>query len=242
MSERQLWERYKKYLCVCEPIGLTLDVSRMNFDEAFLSRMQAPLASAFDAMEALEKGAIANPDEKRKVGHYWLRAPELAPEPALTRAIQDTVAQVRAFAADVHAGRVKPPGAARFTQVLVIGIGGSALGPQLVADALGSARAPMSLHFFDNTDPDGFDRTLSQLGERLSETLVGVLVGLFDEAVLVLFGALHFVEGVGHLARRRGILDRNGIDRNTRVKGIHRRLDRRLDSLGNRLDRRSGIV
>ena len=28
---------------------------------------------------ALEKGAIANADEKRMVGHYWLRAPELAP-------------------------------------------------------------------------------------------------------------------------------------------------------------------
>ncbi|HET9452070.1 MAG TPA: glucose-6-phosphate isomerase [Aggregicoccus sp.] len=175
MSERQLWERYKKYLCVCEPIGLTLDVSRMGFDEAFLSRMQAPLARAFDAMEALEKGAIANPDEGRRVGHYWLRAPELAPEPALTRAIQDALAQVRAFAADVHAGRVKPSGAPRFTQVLVIGIGGSALGPQLVADALGAAKDPMSLHFFDNTDPDGFDRTLAQLGARLPETLALVI-------------------------------------------------------------------
>ncbi|MBF5042533.1 glucose-6-phosphate isomerase [Aggregicoccus sp. 17bor-14] len=175
MSERQQWERYKKYLCVCEPIGLTLDVSRMGFDDAFLSRMQAPLASAFDAMEALEKGAIANPDEKRRVGHYWLRAPELAPEPGLTRAIQDTVASVRSFAADVHAGRVKPERAARFTQLLVVGIGGSALGPQLVADALGGPQDRMAVHFFDNTDPDGFDRTLGALGERLSETLVLVI-------------------------------------------------------------------
>src|SRR5215207_144701 len=69
MSERQLWERYKKYLCVCEPIGLTLDVSRMGFDDAFLTRLQGPLARAFEAMDALEKGAIANPDEKRRVGH-----------------------------------------------------------------------------------------------------------------------------------------------------------------------------
>ena len=29
-------------------------------------------------MAALEKGAIANPDENRMVGHYWLRAPDLA--------------------------------------------------------------------------------------------------------------------------------------------------------------------
>ncbi|HEX8536347.1 MAG TPA: glucose-6-phosphate isomerase, partial [Cystobacter sp.] len=139
MTERQLWERYQKHLCGVESVGLTLDVSRMNFTDDFLARMRGPLDQAFDAMEALEKGAIANPDEKRRVGHYWLRAPELAPEPALTKDIQDTVAAINAFAGDVHAGRVKPPGAARFTRVLLVGIGGSALGPQLVADALGSA-------------------------------------------------------------------------------------------------------
>ena len=29
--------------------------------------------------EALERGAIANPDEKRRVRHYWLRDPDRAP-------------------------------------------------------------------------------------------------------------------------------------------------------------------
>ncbi|PTL84440.1 glucose-6-phosphate isomerase [Vitiosangium sp. GDMCC 1.1324] len=175
MSERQLWERYKKYLCGAESVGLTLDVSRMNFTEEFLGRMRGPMEKAFDAMAALEKGAIANPDENRKVGHYWLRAPELAPEPGLTKEIKDTVAAVRAFADDVHAGRVKPPKADRFTRVLLVGIGGSALGPQLVADALGTPKDPMQVFFFDNTDPDGFDRVLAQLGDKLSETLTVVI-------------------------------------------------------------------
>ena len=43
-------------------------------------RMGEPVASALAAMESLEGGAIANPDEGRMVGHYWLRAPELAPD------------------------------------------------------------------------------------------------------------------------------------------------------------------
>ena len=60
------------------------------------------------AMDALEKGAIANPDENRMVGHYWLRAPELAPEPEITQEIRDTLAAVKAFAAEVHSGEVKP--------------------------------------------------------------------------------------------------------------------------------------
>ena len=71
------------------------------------------------------------------MGHYWLRAPELAPTPEIAKAIRDARKQVAGFAAQVHSGGIKPPSAARFTRVLCIGIGGSALGPMFVADALG---------------------------------------------------------------------------------------------------------
>jgi glucose-6-phosphate isomerase len=57
----------------------------------------------------------------------------------------------------------------------LIGIGGSALGPQFVADALGKADDPMQVHFFDNTDPDGFDRVLNRLGSDIATTLVVVI-------------------------------------------------------------------
>ena len=48
-----------------------------------------------------------------------------------------------------------------------LGFGGSALGPQFVlAGALGGSRGDrMSLHFLDNTDPDGIDRVLDELGD-----------------------------------------------------------------------------
>ncbi|WP_224244815.1 glucose-6-phosphate isomerase [Hyalangium gracile] len=175
MSQRALWERYKKYLCVCPSVGFTLDISRMNFSATFLEEMAAPMRSAFRAMEALEQGAIANPDEKRRVGHYWLRAPELAPEAEIGRAIRDTLADVHWFAEELHAGRIAPQTAERFTHLLVVGIGGSALGPQLVADALGGPADPMRIFFFDNTDPDGMDRVLAQLGDKLPETLTLVI-------------------------------------------------------------------
>ena len=38
-----------------------------------------------------------------------------------------------------------------------VGIGGSALGPQFVADALGGPDDALTPHFLDNTDPDGID-------------------------------------------------------------------------------------
>jgi glucose-6-phosphate isomerase len=175
MSQRELWERYKKYLCISPSVGFTLDVSRMNFSATFLDQMREPMQAAFTAMEALEKGAIANPDETRRVGHYWLRAPEMAPEAEIGRAIRDTLADVHWFAEEIHAGRIVPQTAERFTQLLVIGIGGSALGPQLVADALGNPSDPMRVFFFDNTDPDGMDRVLAQLDAKLAETLTLVI-------------------------------------------------------------------
>ena len=148
-------------------VPLLVDVSRT----ALLAhaRSSDPLLleafpAAFTAMAALEAGAVANPDEGRRVGHYWLRAPELAPEPGLARAIEETLARVKAFAADVHSAKVVPESGGRFRNVLLVGIGGSALGPQLVAGARGGADDRGRLFFLDNTDPDGFARELDRIG------------------------------------------------------------------------------
>lgn len=168
------WQRFSSLYCAVESLGISLDVSRMSIDEAFVASKSELLSKAFDAMAALEKGAIANPDEHRQVGHYWLRAPALAPHD-IAPLIEDARSRVKAFAADVHAGRVAPPGGGKFTKLLVIGIGGSALGPQLAADALASASDKLTPHFFDNTDPDGFDRVLQTLSGALSQTLVVVI-------------------------------------------------------------------
>lgn len=156
-------------------LGFALDHSLMGVPGAFWDTIAGPMERAFADMQALEAGAIANPDENRQVGHYWLRAPELAPDPAMAEAVRATVERIEAWVADVHAGRLQ---GARgpFRQVLVIGIGGSALGPQFVSQALGRGPAdPLAVHFFDNTDPDGFDSILDSLAGRLGETLAVVI-------------------------------------------------------------------
>ena len=119
--------------------------------------------AAFAGMASLEAGSVANPDEGRRVGHYWLRAPELAPEPGIGRAVEEALSRVREFAAEVRSGAVAPEGGGRFANLLLVGIGGSALGPQLVADALGGASDPIRPFFFDNTDPDGMARELDRI-------------------------------------------------------------------------------
>jgi len=175
MNNRQLWERYKKYLCVSPPIDLSLDISRMNFDDDYLERMEPEIHRSYKAMDALEAGEIANPDENRTVGHYWLRTPDLAPTPELRQEIKEAIQAVKDFTFSVHAGKICPRKRARFTHFLVIGIGGSALGPQFISDALYSATDKMKPHFLDNTDPDGIDRVLAEIGTDLVDTLTIVI-------------------------------------------------------------------
>jgi glucose-6-phosphate isomerase len=175
MDGKQLWERFKEWLYDDPSSGVRVDVSRIDFPAGHDQAMAPAFAKAFADMQDLERGGIANPDENRMVGHYWLRAPELAPTPEITSAIRETLTRILAFADDVHRGRMRPEGGERFTDVLTIGIGGSALGPQLVADALGNASDRLVPHFLDNTDPDGMDRIFDRLGGRLGTTLTLVI-------------------------------------------------------------------
>jgi glucose-6-phosphate isomerase len=169
------WSRFQKYLYTNPELGLSVDISRMPFPNGYLEKMEPDLQSAYAAMQALEAGAIANPDEGRMVGHYWLRAPQLAPTKELSAEITTTLAAMKSFAAQVHAGQIAGP-QGRFTHLLVIGIGGSALGPQFVNHALGQPGADkMAVTFFDNTDPDGMDYVLGTLAGHLPRTLALVI-------------------------------------------------------------------
>jgi glucose-6-phosphate isomerase len=176
MGGRATWERFKSHLCVADAVGVAVDPSRMLFADGFFDEMAAGMRRAFAEMAELEAGAIANPDEKRMVGHYWLRDSSRAPTPEIRKAIDDCVVAIEKFARAVHAGRIKPSRAPRFRRLLLVGIGGSALGPQFVARALGSAaRDRMTPAFFDNTDPDGMDAVLAAIGKGLRETLCVVV-------------------------------------------------------------------
>jgi len=175
MESIKQWERYKEYLNVNPEIGLMLDISRMMFPNDYFDRMEPRIQKAFQDMDAIESGAIANPDENRRVGHYWLRAPEMAPKREMTRDIRETLQAIKDFSKKVHAGKIKPQKGKRFSRMLIIGIGGSALGPQFVSDALKTSKDKIRPYFFDNTDPDGFDRILKEIKGALSETMTIVI-------------------------------------------------------------------
>ena len=113
MTRRELWESYKGLLFDDPDLGVRLDLSRMGVSPGQLDHLEGPLQKAFGAMDDLEAGGIANPDENRRVGHYWLRAPDLAPEAEIAKVIRENQRRILDFVARVHTGFLRhlPSGA-----------------------------------------------------------------------------------------------------------------------------------
>lgn len=171
MNESQLWERFKRYFLFERDLGFAIDISRISFDASFFEQHSALCSKALSEMQELEAGALSNPDEKRMVGHYWLRAPELSPQQQLRTQIEEALNKVESFAEKIHLSQLKGSTGRAFSDLILVGIGGSALGPQFVTQALGSTADKIRIHFIDNTDPDGILRVVSRVSE-LSSTLI----------------------------------------------------------------------
>ena len=108
MSSSDLWDRYRARLIDLPELGFRLDSSRMDLPDSVFDSLADPFEAAFAAMDALEAGEPVNVDERRAVGHYWLRAPRLAPDAGTADAISRTRREVAGFAASVHDGSIKP--------------------------------------------------------------------------------------------------------------------------------------
>ncbi|KAI7990376.1 hypothetical protein LOK49_LG12G00139 [Camellia lanceoleosa] len=63
-NPRELWRRYVDWLYQHKDLGLYLDMSRIGFTDEFVEEMMPKFQAAFKAMEELEKGSIANLDER----------------------------------------------------------------------------------------------------------------------------------------------------------------------------------
>lgn len=152
------------------PLDISLDTSKIPFASSFFEEMQPKIARALQDMFALEAGSIANPDEQRMVGHYWLRNYALAPNEDIRDELRGNERKRKDFVERI----LNAENGKTFKNLLCIGIGGSALGPQLLSDAFGAERDRLQPFFIDNTDPDGIGRVLRRLEPELAQTLVMV--------------------------------------------------------------------
>ena len=57
MDNNKLWGRYQKYLWYSELLGMSLDISRVNFEENIFEIHENLMNKAFNEMQKLEAGA-----------------------------------------------------------------------------------------------------------------------------------------------------------------------------------------
>src|SRR5207244_9162445 len=123
MASSSLWQRFQQCFLRHDDLGFSIDISRMKFPDDFFDKMRPRIDKAFTAMRDLEAGGIANPDEKRMVGHYWLRKPTLAPNAQWRADIENQNALIKKLTADVHSGKLKGGRGEKFQHVHPIRIG-----------------------------------------------------------------------------------------------------------------------
>jgi len=175
MTKLSSWENFQKNFLDLPELGISLDTSCMRVPDNPPHFMQKLFKNAFQQMQKLEKGGLANPDENRMVGHYWLRNPKLAPNNEIQNKIKTSIKRIKEFTYKIHQGICHPQKSNSFQNILIVGIGGSILGTQFLQNALVSKIDRMNFFFLDNTDPDGIDQVLELIGNNLTKTLTLVI-------------------------------------------------------------------
>lgn len=145
---------YSKNLITAETLELLLKLARQAKVEAWVARMFG--------------GEKINTSEGRAVLHTALRAPrgsritvdgkDVVPE------VHRVLDQMRRFSDGVRGGSLRGHTGKAFRDVVNIGIGGSALGPLMVSEALkpyGSAQ--LNVHFVSNVDATDLAETTKRL-------------------------------------------------------------------------------
>ena len=169
------WERFSNYLWFNNDLNIWLDISKVKFNKSQFLNLSNKFKGVFEASKELENGAISNIDENRQVGHYWLRNSKIAPDMETKNSIDIEIKNIEKFCVDIKNGNIKNNKGELFTDVLWIGIGGSALGPLLIVEALQEVSKGLRFSFIDNIDPFLISEKLEELSEKKSTTLFVVV-------------------------------------------------------------------
>jgi len=155
MQSQEWIERNHKYTLIDGNSGFSIAFAGMKFSDSDLDKMADKFDRAKREMVRIEAGEIKNPDENRQVTHFSDRT--AYPKSKEFKAVEK-------FAEDVRNGKITGQGG-RFRSLVVNGIGGSALGPQLLQFALNGPYwnelketdrvSYLKVYFLDNTDSEG---------------------------------------------------------------------------------------
>ena len=176
---------------VVEEAGIRFDYSKTHLDEALLERFAA-LAEARDltgAREALFRGAPVNATEGRAAEHPAERG-QGAPE-SVHRA-QTLHLRMRAVIDAIEAGAFGP-----IRHILHIGIGGSALGPDFLIDALGRDAGRYDSAVVSNVDGAALEAAFARFDPTATLIVIASKTFTTSETMLNAESALTWLEEDG---------------------------------------------
>jgi glucose-6-phosphate isomerase len=164
----------------CAGIAVDLSKQRLTSETITLLTALARERGVPEAIERLFSGERVNVTENRPALHTALRGDEhvLVDGEDVLPAIERNRDRMRAFSQAVRDGLWKGSTGKRLTHVLAIGIGGSALGPKLVIEALrATANGPDELHppevrFIASIDAAEFDDAIAGLNPETTLAVV----------------------------------------------------------------------
>lgn len=154
----------------CRQSPWRLDYSRVPLTRPGRVELEALIESSglSEAVRRLFDGEIVNPSEGRPALHMMLRAEH--PDPAIGSQAAEGLLEARTrmleTAARLHEGR------SGLTDLVHIGIGGSDLGPRLIAEALDADDSAVRVHWLSTLDGRHFER----LCRRLDPATTGMVV------------------------------------------------------------------
>lgn len=161
--------------------GLYADFSKNKIDKAVLGALikLAEEAGLEEAIKAMFDGDAINETEGRAVMHFALRgdAPHELSGQKVAEDVARVQAEMKAFVDDIHSGDRLGFTGKKLTTVVNIGIGGSDLGPAMVADALRSFHQGISPYFVSNVDGADLESVIGEI--ELESTLFVVVSKTF---------------------------------------------------------------
>jgi len=156
-----------------------LDYSKNRITAETMALLQA-LATEVGLSDAIEKyftGDIINQTENRAVLHTALRSKESTPLLVegldIRPEIRKVKEKIKDFSQGVITGERVGFSGKKFTDIVNVGIGGSDLGPAMLADALAFYQNHLNVHFVSNVDGDHVQEVLKKVNP---ETTLFVIV------------------------------------------------------------------
>ncbi|PLY08099.1 MAG: glucose-6-phosphate isomerase [Arcobacter sp.] len=157
---------------------MIFDYSKLHINKDVLSKLfdVAKICEVEEKRDAMCRGDKINITENRAVLHTALRNDINKPIYVDGKNIMPDVAQVlekmKAFATDIRSGKILSSSNEKFTDIVNIGIGGSHLGPEMVAKALSPYCDGPKVHFVSNVDSSHISDTIKQLNPATTLVIV----------------------------------------------------------------------